>query len=120
MPNSIHLICRREEGRLLNISLIDRDRHHYRSIAWEIPEKDWTGLVGGWVYLHETKNKPSEFGGQIIRAESSGHPTAHGRPELAVIFRADAAARGQVWRGTDHSMAWWSGPIEPTSAHELP
>ena len=64
------------------------------------------------------KAAPSGFGGRVIGLEEVIREGTAREDGYAILFEADQAARRVGWRGADHSMAWWSGPVEPTLDHE--
>jgi hypothetical protein len=119
MAQSVHLICKRDDrGHLKGVSVEDKERHIHKSISWEIPLTEAEQLVGGWLYLHPSKSKLSEFGGRILKIEDSGLKDTHGKPELAVTFESRAEARNQTWRGEDYVRAWWGGFVDADLEHE--
>lgn len=116
MALSAHFINKREGSGREGLSRIQGNR--YRSCCWTISESDARSLVGGWIYLHETKADHSAFGGYVEAVEPTervGTAREHG---FAILFEARLAGRNQPWRGADHAMAWWSGPVEPSAQHE--
>jgi len=84
-----------------------------------ISEDDQDALLGGWIYLHETKGKPASFAGRIIGFEEAVRDGAITERGVAIIFRAYSEARGQKWRGASHGMAHSSGVIEGSLPYEL-
>jgi hypothetical protein len=91
----------------------------YRSCCWLLSQDQVRSLVGGWIYLHETKTQASAFGGQIIAVEPGVWEHAPDQDRWAIIFQSAREAQGQAWRGTDYSMAYTSGSVEPSLPHEL-
>jgi hypothetical protein len=79
---------------------------------WDIPLAEAETLVGGMLYLHETKAKPSRFGGKVLSVKPAI------KSDLArihrVIFKilASQDAKGVKWRGADHTMASYGKIIE--------
>ena len=114
MPSSIHFICRHEGGRYKNLDRVEGQT--YRSHAWAVPASVAASLVGGWIYLHETKAEGSGFGGVIKRVEPVG--VENGLERYAVFFEGRREGRGQPWRGSSYSMAWTSGPVDLSFSHE--
>jgi hypothetical protein len=116
---AIHLICRRDEAGSLNHLHYDKDTKAYRSGHWDLPEADAAALVGGWLYLHPTKAKPSEWGGiidgyDLVTVPSVGHSTR-------VVFsvrRVRPYGDNQKWRGKSHGMAHSGGVVPADYAHE--
>lgn len=115
MPQSIHLISRREGITLHGMSRWPEEPQGYQSCCWLISDEDATNLLGGWVYFHETKADPSGFGGVILGFAPGHDDLAHRK---IIMFRHDRRARGQQWRGADHSMAYSSGLVEADLPHE--
>lgn len=117
MPSCIHFINRKvgigREG------LTHLGGGKYRSCCWLLTRDQAQSLVGGWIYLHQTKTEPSALGGQIVAVESGIWENAAKQDRVAIIFQAAREAQGQEWRGSDHSMAYTSGLIQPSLAHEL-
>lgn len=84
----------------------------YYSGFWDIPLDEAECLVGGMLYLHEVKAKPSRFGGRVLAVEQVE------KPEFArskrVVFKVQALLEGKnvKWRGADHGMASYGGIID--------
>jgi len=112
MAKSIHFINKRVEGKLVGLEKLEGNR--YSTEAWKIPDSEVSQIVGGWVYLHKSKEEASVFGGLIERAELIDADEKRYR----IFFDAKIEAKGQAWRGADYDMAWWSGLVDPTEAHE--
>lgn len=116
MAKAIHLICRHENGRYRNLTRLQGQAH--RSGWWKISEAHAQALIGGWIYLHEAKGKPSGYGGRVTGIEPAG-PNDEGEGErYGLIFEARREGREQAWRGASHGMAWTGGLIEATAPHE--
>ncbi|MCJ2016310.1 hypothetical protein MKK84_02525 [Methylobacterium sp. E-065] len=116
MAKAIHLLCRHEGGRYRN--MVHLEGQTYRSGWWKISEVDAQALIGGWIYLHEAKAKPSGFGGCVVRVVPAG-PDDEGEGErYGLIFEAHQKGRDQAWRGASHGMAWTGGLVEATAPHE--
>ena len=117
MPSCIHFINRKDgigrEG------LTHVDGGNYRSCCWALTPHQAQALVGGWIYLHESKAQHSAFGGRIVAVEPGVWEHAANQDRVAIIFQAAREARGQAWRGSDHTQAYKSGLIEPSLPHEL-
>jgi hypothetical protein len=113
VTSKIHLICRDHLG----IRCIDAKANLYTSSAWRLSPDEAGALVDGTVYFHQTKNKPSYFGGVIQSLEVvealPGDEESPGRPRHVLTLKSTAAAKGAVWdrRGLSHGMAWSSGVI---------
>jgi hypothetical protein len=116
---AIHFICRRDdEGGLKNLKF-DKATKRYLSDKWDVAIEDAQSLVGGWIYLHPTKNAPSEFGG-IIRSFEAITDTSYAHSER-IVFLVDSRleGKGKRWRGQSHSMAHTSGLVDVTYPHEM-
>ncbi len=63
------------------------------------------------IYLHETKAKPSYFGGRIDAYRETETGNSH---QLRIIFRFTRTPEGEgaKWRGADHPRAWTSRVVE--------
>lgn len=113
MSTKIHLICRDQLG----LRCINAPANVYTSSAWRLSPEEARALVNGAVYFHQTKNKPSYFGGVIESLEViealPGDEESPGRQRYVLTLRSTAEAKGAVWdkRGLSHGMAWSSGVI---------
>jgi hypothetical protein len=103
MP-SIHFICRGG----LNLHVVKHPV--YESGVWDC-ENDAPTLIGGMMYLHETKADKSYFGGRIESFSVVETDEAHSH---RVVFTVTSLREGKGvrWRGTAHAMAWTSGVVE--------
>lgn len=118
MTKAIHLKNEREGIGRRGLTKVPGDRNTWRTCCWLLSDEEQGALLGGWVYLHDTKSAPSSFAGLIIGFEAAERQGSV-RPEgVAIIFRADPRARGQGWRGASHGMAWSSGLIDGNLPHE--
>ena len=116
MQQSAHFINKRDGSRREGLTRIQGNR--YASCCWAISAEDATALVGGWIYLHETKGDRSVFGGAVEAVEATDRLETASQTGYKIYFEAKADARGQAWRGAGHDMAWWSGLVDADSAHE--
>jgi hypothetical protein len=96
-----HLICRHFKG----VKAVQMPE--YESHAWDIPEDDARQLVGGVIYLHETKRKRSYFGGMVTGYRISDAPSGR----IIFLFNAMKEAKGIAWEGRDHERAHYSGVL---------
>jgi hypothetical protein len=102
---SIHFVCRDRA----NLTAIKHPV--YESGHWDLTLEQAESLVGGMVYLHQTKALLSYFGGRIDSYRPVDRGNAHsGR--IAFTFTSTLACKGVKWRGAGHSRAWTSGVIE--------
>jgi hypothetical protein len=115
--NAIHLRCAREAGGGLANLTFDKASGTYRSGSWNIRADDAASLVGGWLYLHEAKTVPSQFGGKILAVEPAGQAT-DAKEQVVLVVQPARQGRGQKWRGKGSMMAWSGGLVEPTLPHE--
>ena len=102
----LHLICRRE----LNLSKRDKDR--WVSGKWDMKPDEASRLIGGTLYLHETKAELSYFGGEVIAVEEVLADDVKKPERIQFVFKPTMAAKNIKWRGQDHARAWCSGIIE--------
>ena len=118
MASAIHFINRPDDrGNLLNLSRLQGAS--YRTCCWAISADDAASLVGGWLYLHEAKDDPSRFGGEVTAIEPVTSPEYAREKRFAFVFTARPQARGRRWRGASHPMAWTSGIVEADAQHEM-
>ncbi len=116
LPKSAHFINKREGMGREGLSRLEGNR--YRSCCWTISADEARSLVGGWIYLHDAKGHRSAFGGLILLVEPAQRVGTAREEGFAIIFEAKNEARQQRWRGANHAMAWWGGPVEPDAKHE--
>ena len=120
MVLSVHFICVREGTGLKGLIPVNRVAHLYRPCCWDLTSNEAESLVGGWIYLHPSKNEPSEFGGRITRFERIWDEGGAKRQDRVWFeFEAKPEGRGQKWRGQAHGMAYTSRPVAADLAHEL-
>jgi hypothetical protein len=108
---TIHLICKYEGSTPKGLTRIDKENNLWSTGNWDIGLSDAEKLVGGMVFLHETKSQRSYFGGCIVSFEKVDEPSLAREERVAFVFRNLEEGKGQVWRGQDHAMAWTSGVI---------
>ncbi|NNC19691.1 hypothetical protein HJC22_28635 [Corallococcus exiguus] len=104
MP-SIHFKCVDR----LNLHRVSDDE--YESGNWVVAPADAQRLIGGMIYLHNTKSERSYFGGKI---KSARPVRTNDRIPDRIVFRFVplSEARGIRWRGIDHINAHQSGVVE--------
>jgi len=106
-------------SRIIRRHLICRDCKHlavvklpvFDSGYWDVPLENAQELVGGNLFLHESKAAMSHHGGRVIHVRLADASTNYpGR----VIFRFEALAeaKGRKWEGKAHKMANDSGNID--------
>jgi len=83
----------------------------YESGNWDLRPDEPDLLVGGIICLHQTKAKPSYFGGRI---DSYHEIEERGRLGNKVVFRftASASAKDVKWRGAGHVRASTGGAVD--------
>jgi hypothetical protein len=100
----IHFICRNHLG------VIPTKFPEFESGSWDIPEVDAKTLLGGTIFLHETKSSPSYFGGTISHYRVVEIDQAHSN-RIVFTLTSTKEARGIDWEGIDHAMAWSGGVL---------
>ncbi|MDP6806079.1 MAG: hypothetical protein QF902_12250 [Rhodospirillales bacterium] len=105
LMSELHVICQRR----LYLTRIDDST--YESAYWPATVEDARRLVGGMIYLHETKASRSYFGGVAKSYREADAESPHPR-RLIFTFQPTQDGRGKSWRGRDDSMAWVGGVIE--------
>jgi|TARA_B110000261_G_C12976291_1_gene314585 hypothetical protein len=111
---NLHLICRREPegiGRL-NLRLLDKESKIYISGKWLFSIEEAKTLVGGMIFLHETKSDLSAFGGLVTEVQETTFDDKSQKNRVEFIFEARKEGRGVAWGGASHSMAWTSGFLD--------
>ncbi len=116
---AIHLICKWDEGAagLKNLRH-DKASGTSRSGQWNITEEEARSLKGGWLYLHETKTKPSTTGGTILDYDMVTDATLAHQERVVFTFRPSRQGKGQAWRGRGHAIAHNSGLVDAELSHE--
>jgi hypothetical protein len=93
------------------VTPLDTKQFIYESGYWPVSESDAVDLTGGMLYLDPTKAARSTFGG-IVLGHRREEEIEQYRGLVVFKFQATNDARGVVWRGADHSMAWIGGVID--------
>ncbi len=101
---SLHLICRS------GLHLLPTKFPVFESGFWDLSADDAKRLVGGSLFLHETKSRPSYFGGTVLswRVTEANEPYP-GRIVFEVC--STASGKGAKWKGAAHAMAWSGGIV---------
>ena len=86
----------------------------YESGMWDISEDDAKALVGGFIYLHETKAAPSYFSGVV-----TSYRPADGDHAGRWVFKVTSTGQHVAWEGKDHGMAHYSGLINDQYKDEV-
>ncbi|SHJ16332.1 hypothetical protein [Wenxinia saemankumensis] len=103
-----HVICRREGTSLKHLASVGGGK--WTSGFWKLPTEEAEALIGGRIFLHETKIAPSAFGGEVLSWERIAKGEHAGR--VVFTLRPTLADKGVGWRGQDHAMAWYGGLVE--------
>jgi hypothetical protein len=104
---------------MLGLHLLCRDRLNltrggqpdtWESGFWDVSPADASTLVGGMLYLHQSKGDRSYFGGRIssFREVDTDHVK---KARIVFAFTFDAKARGASWQGAKHGIAVKSGVV---------
>jgi len=112
----IHFIC---PNRIL-LTLIERPDDAngpwvYESGNWDLRPDEPALVVGGIICLHQSKAKPSYFGGRI---DSYREIEECGRLGNKVVFRftASVSAKDVKWRGAGHARGRTGGVVDTSEA----
>lgn len=123
----LHLINKRGEGDLYpkGMSSVAGEPGVFMSCCWDIKLEDAIKLIGGKIYFHETKSKPSKLGGNVIdvaEIDMSDGATEYYIPSegdkdkkparVMFKFQLTQDCRDVKWAGKSHSMSWTSGIID--------
>src|SRR5687768_4691005 len=102
----LHVINRQSKTGpgLKNLSRSSTEKDVYHSGYWDLALAKAETLIGGMLFLHESKTRPSRFGRCVLSVESVRSEFARSH---RVVFkeRALAEGRGVWWRGANHAMA---------------
>lgn len=109
MTSTLHLVCKANAG----LRCIDRERAIYASESWLLTDQEIADLVGGRVFLHETKSRPSHFGGSLIEARPVDLSETGARRRYTLFLQSRSDCKNVPWNklGSNHAMAWSSGVI---------
>ena len=85
----------------------------YTSCCWDFKLDDINDVIGGKIFLHHTKNKPSYVGGVVTKIEEVTLSDGTKRADrVKFTFISEAEGKGAEWIGASHSMAWNGGLVE--------
>lgn len=104
---TIHFICKDN----LHLSRIEKGKDDYTSGNWDLPQADAEKLVGGMIYLHQTKARLSYFGGKVVSAKEIQTKDTHAK-RIVFTFTFTPESRGVAWQGTGRATAWTSGVLD--------
>ncbi|WFT78831.1 hypothetical protein QA634_26745 [Methylobacterium sp. CB376] len=110
---AMHAVCHYKNGRPDNLFQVGKGQGVFKSGYWRIPPEEALALRGGWLYLHETSNKPAYF---VARIEEVGEPDGEGKYNLSVkkeILRIEVA-----WRGITPTQSRYVSIVEADRPHE--
>ncbi len=109
---AMHFVCAPGPGNELPKNVTFVGGHIYTSGFWFLKPEVAQELVGGLIFLHQTKKSPAYFAGRVTKFERVNRPESK-RPRR-ILFHLTLAPelKGQEWRGKDHSNAWNSGILE--------
>lgn len=105
MPE-LHVICVGRE----HLACADRATQLYTSGYWPVSEAEAERLVGGTIFLHETKKQPAYFGGTVLSYAMSDEEPHVG--QLVFAFSASQVAKGALWRGQVGSQLTSGGVVD--------
>ncbi|MES2435208.1 MAG: hypothetical protein V4586_15460 [Pseudomonadota bacterium] len=97
---------------LEHLTKSDTEKDVWFSGYWDIPLAEAELLVGGILYLHESKAKPSRFGGRVLGFEPTIRSDLAHSHRIRFKILAFPEVRGVKWRGADHAMASYGTIIE--------
>lgn len=110
MTTKIHLLCKQAEG----LRIVDKAAFIFESESWLLSRSEMAALKGGEALLHESKAKPSYFGGTVldVRPVADGADET-GRVRCVLTIQSKADSKGVEWdaKGQNHGMAWTSGVL---------
>jgi hypothetical protein len=102
----------------------DKDKDLFTSCCWDFDLEEAQGLIGGLIYLHDTKADNSFMGGIVVNVQpldlNIGNeyfdPTKQKVPSRSnrvwIEFESTHEGKGVAWNGQDYAMAWTSGIID--------
>ena len=111
---AVHLVCKWTDrpNRPNGLDLIDKVQKIYTSRAWAFTAPQAQSLVGGYIYLHRTKNSKSFIGGRILDFAVEFREDVSRHVRMTFTFKAEDGFKGQKWRGSNNKNDWTGGIIE--------
>lgn len=110
---AVHLICKgTPENKKNGLEPTRIEGDIYTSRGWNFSRDEADSIVGGMIYFHRSKAKPSFFGGQIERWEWVVADDVARQNRIRFIFKRLDGGKNQKWRGQDHARAWTSRIID--------
>ena len=83
----------------------------YESGNWWLTPMEAARLVGGLLFLHDAKAKPSYLGGRVLSFREVFVPEKAHPNRVVLRFVSSAECQGVPWDGDDYMMAWYSGIV---------
>ncbi|RKG79903.1 hypothetical protein D7W79_09200 [Corallococcus exercitus] len=100
---SAHIKCKRG----LNLHAVKAPL--YDSGHWDFSPEEAAQLVGGTIYLHNTKAERSYFGGTVLSYEIVDVPEKAHSQRIVFRIHSMVEAKNKEWQGANHVRAWTSG-----------
>lgn len=108
----IHFICKKNPNgfglKEVKPTPHPQFKFSYISGKWDVSEKDAQSLLGGLIFLHNTKTKTSSFGGLIYDWFKAPVPDKAHPDRISFKFLAISEGRYAEWEGLNFMMAWQS------------
>jgi hypothetical protein len=101
----LHLLCRDR----INLTR-GAEAGTWESGFWDVSRADASTLVGGMLYLHQSKGERSYFGGRLTSFREVETEQARST-RIVFAFTFDEKGRGSAWQGTKHGMAVKGGVV---------
>jgi hypothetical protein len=115
----LHLINKQNDKGpgLRNLQRLEGEKDTYLSGYWDIPLAEAQTLVGGMLFLHEAKAKPSRFGGKVLSVEQVRMEEFAHKNRIVFKILSLLEGRGAKWRGADHAMASYGRILDLDDPH---
>jgi hypothetical protein len=107
-----HFICRRDGIGLRRVTRVEGRPGVWRSGDWDMKPDDARSLIGGWIFLHETKAQASVFGGVVLDLREVVNTDLARSERVVFELEAKAEGKGARWRGASHAMAACGGIVD--------
>ncbi len=111
MTNKIHLVCKQAEG----LRIVDKKTFVFESEGWLLSAAEMAALKGGEALLHETKARPSYFGGTVLDVRPISDADAGSDLVRCVLtIQSTAAGKGVKWdkQGQRNAIARTNGTAD--------
>ncbi len=97
---ALHLICGKAKHGIgkEGVTKVAGEKDIWTSGTWVTDGYEPDEIVGGRLYLHTTKAKPSDFGGEVLSYEYDGD-------RVVFKLRSLMDCKGVGWRGRKDAMA---------------